>query len=56
MPIYDYKCTCGHTQEISHPMSNTPTVLCFKCQKEMSKGLGSPVVNFKGNGFYSTDK
>lgn len=56
MPIYDYKCVCGHSIEINHLMSHSPTILCFKCAKTMSKGVSSPVISFKGDGFYSTDK
>jgi putative FmdB family regulatory protein len=56
MPLYDYKCVCGHSIEITHPISTKPEILCFKCAKQMSKGFSSPVINFKGDGFYSTDK
>lgn len=56
MPIYEYSCPCGAKNDISHPMSNSPKIICPKCYKEMRKGFGTPVISFKGEGFYSTDK
>jgi len=58
MPAYDYKCnTCetsatlitGIDKELSIP-------ICVKCKSEMRRDFSSPVVTFKGKGFYSTEK
>ncbi len=56
MPLYEYKCECGNTKEITHGFVNEPTILCEKCIKPMTKQFGSPQVGFRGSGFYSTDK
>lgn len=56
MALYDYKCECGNSVEISHPMHWEPEVLCAKCTKVMRKVLFAAGVSFKGSGFYSTDK
>jgi putative FmdB family regulatory protein len=56
MPLYDYKCFCGHDVEITHLMVHKPTILCFKCGKVMVKAMNAPLVTFKGDGFYSNDK
>ena len=56
MALYEYKCDWGHTVEISHPMSESPVVYCPECVKVMKKQLGTPWTQFKGSGFYSTDK
>jgi putative FmdB family regulatory protein len=56
MALYDYQCQCGHSTEISHPISEEPEILCPKCVSVMRKGFGTPWVTFGGKGFYSTDK
>jgi putative FmdB family regulatory protein len=56
MPLYQYKCQCGHIQEITHRMADTPIVHCPQCVAVMIKQLSAPQVTFNGSGFYSTDK
>lgn len=57
MPRYDYKCAwCEETVEITHLISDEPTIYCPKCVKVMTKGISIPAVSFNGPGFYSTDK
>jgi len=55
MPLYDYVCENGHTKEISHGMSEAPRMYCH-CGKPLRKGVSAPVINFKGEGFYSNDR
>ena len=56
MALYEYVCGCGAKSDISHPMEQSPEIVCPKCQKKMRKGFGTPWLSFKGEGFYSTDK
>lgn len=56
MALYEYRCDEEHKVEISHPMAESPTVYCPKCLKIMKKQFGTPWINLKGQGFYSTDK
>jgi putative FmdB family regulatory protein len=55
MPLYDYVCENSHTKEIAHGMTDAPRMYCH-CGKPLKKAVSAPVVNFKGEGFYSTDK
>ena len=56
MALYDYKCIEGHVLQISHPMDEEPEVFCGQCSAKMKKVFGVPWTQFKGSGFYSTDK
>ena len=54
MPLYEYQCVCGHTVEaIQH--YDSPPIKCPECGKDMERRLGTPSLQFKGSGFYSTD-
>ncbi len=55
MPLYDYSCENGHTQEINHAMSETPRFYCH-CGKPLKKSMNTPLIQFKGQGFYSNDR
>jgi putative FmdB family regulatory protein len=55
MPTYNYKCENGHDKDIFHSMDEAPRMYCH-CGKPLKKGFSSPVITFKGQGFYSTDK
>ena len=55
MPLYDYVCENGHTKEIAHGMTDAPRMYCH-CGKILKKAMSSPLVQFNGEGFYSTDK
>jgi len=58
MPKYDYKCViCDYIKEIPKPVTQANTVeLCEKCGAAMVKQYGVFGIQFKGSGFYSTDK
>lgn len=56
MALYEYKCEQEHTVDISHPMDQEPEIFCAECLGKMKKQLGTPWFQFKGTGFYSTDK
>ena len=55
MPLYDYACENGHTKEIPHGMNESPRMHCH-CGKPLRKAMSAPVINFKGEGFYSNDR
>lgn len=55
MPLYDYACENGHIKEINHSMAEAPRFYCH-CGKILMKVMSAPVINFNGEGFYSTDK
>ena len=57
MARYDYKCPeCDIVFEVEHPMSERPEVLCPTCGKKASQVFGNYSVEFKGSGFYNTDR
>jgi putative FmdB family regulatory protein len=52
MPIYLYKCPkCAGKQEISHPMLDTPQIICPNCSIPTEKLPGVGAVSFKGGGW-----
>lgn len=54
-PLYDYACdTCGHTQEVSHKMTETPKIECEKCGSVMRKLISAAGFNLKGPGWYKS--
>jgi putative FmdB family regulatory protein len=55
MPIYEYRCTKGHTFEVIQSMSDDPLIKCEVCGNPVERVLHSPAVHFKGSGFYNTD-
>jgi putative FmdB family regulatory protein len=55
MPIYEYRCTNGHTFEVFQSMSEDPLAKCVECQAPAERVLSPPAVHFKGTGFYTTD-
>ncbi len=58
MPLYEFKCVeCGNIQENIQGF-NDPCPACKKCAKETQRQIsnsGGIALQFKGNGFYSTD-
>jgi len=58
MPTYQFICReCEEQKEIIsalHEQLDTPE--CYKCGMEMKRNYGLLDVQFKGTGFYSTDK
>ena len=55
MPVYEYRCTKGHTYEKTESFSAPPTQKCTRCNARARRQISMPAVIFKGSGFYSTD-
>jgi putative FmdB family regulatory protein len=55
MPIYEYRCTKGHTFEVLQSINDDPLTECQVCGRPVERVLHSPAVHFKGSGFYNTD-
>lgn len=57
MPIYEYGCIeCETKQEITRGFSDEEVIPpCPKCGYSMVRVYGTPGIQFKGSGFYSTD-
>ena len=55
MPIYEYRCTNGHTFEVIQSMSEDPVETCEQCGAPVERVFHPVAVHFKGSGFYSTD-
>lgn len=56
MPTYDYKCDAGHGHSQIRRLTEPGITVCPKCNKELKRVFGAPLVIFKGDGFYSNDK
>ena len=55
MPIYEYRCTNGHTFEVIQSMSDDPVETCEVCGAPVERVFHPVAVHFKGSGFYTTD-
>ena len=55
MPIYEYRCTNGHSFEVFQSMSEDSLTECVECGAECERVLSAPAVHFKGSGFYTAD-
>lgn len=56
MPIYEYRCSNGHTFELFQRMSDPAPEACEVCGAQGVEKILFPVaVHYKGSGFYSTD-
>jgi putative FmdB family regulatory protein len=55
MPIYEYRCTNGHTFEVIQSMSDDPVETCEVCGAPVERVFHPVAVHFKGSGFYATD-
>ena len=55
MPIYEYRCTNGHTFEVIQGMSDDPVETCEVCGAPVERVFHPVAVHFKGSGFYTTD-
>lgn len=57
MPLYEYQCAaCGHRFEVIQKFSDPPVEVCPSCgERQVSKLLSSPAIQFKGSGWYITD-
>ena len=55
MPVYEYRCTKGHTYEKTESFSAPSAQKCTQCGARSRRQISMPAVIFKGSGFYSTD-
>jgi putative FmdB family regulatory protein len=55
LPIYEYRCTDGHTFEVTQSMTDEPVAVCQVCGKPVERVFHPVAVHFKGSGFYTTD-
>ena len=55
MPIYEYRCSNGHTFEVTQRMSDEPVAECEVCGAPVERVFHPIAVHFKGSGFYNTD-
>jgi putative FmdB family regulatory protein len=55
MPIYEYRCSRGHTFEVMQRMTDAPVTLCSSCEAPVQRVFHPVAVHFKGSGFYTTD-
>jgi putative FmdB family regulatory protein len=55
MPIYEYRCTNGHTFELLQRITDPAPDRCEICEAGVERVLYPVAVHFKGSGFYSTD-
>ncbi len=56
MPTYEYRCVaCEHQFERFQRMSDDPVKVCEKCGEPVKRLLFPVAIQFKGNGFYTTD-
>src|SRR3954470_9345749 len=55
MPIYEYRCTKGHTFEVMQRMADDPITKCEVCGAPVQRVFHPVAVHFKGKGFYNTD-
>lgn len=57
MPTYEYLCECGQGVSIFRSVKDDEKKpICAKCKVEMKRVFGLAATQFKGSGFYSTDK
>ncbi|MBC7293062.1 MAG: FmdB family transcriptional regulator [Thermoleophilia bacterium] len=56
MPTYEYRCvSCNHQFERFQRMSDEPVKECEICGAPVRRLLFPVAIQFKGNGFYTTD-
>jgi predicted nucleic acid-binding Zn ribbon protein len=54
--IYSFKCECGNTRDVEQSIhAEIEEPMCTDCHESMTRIWSSPVITFKGVGFYSTD-
>jgi putative FmdB family regulatory protein len=50
--IYEYECkVCKIVSEISHPMNDTPNIVCIVCDVPKVKKLSLGATIFRGSGW-----
>jgi len=56
LPTYEYRClSCDHQFERFQRMSDEPVKECEVCGEPVRRLLFPVAIQFKGNGFYTTD-
>jgi putative FmdB family regulatory protein len=56
LPTYEYRCvSCDHQFERFQRMSDEPVKECEACGQPVKRLLFPVAIQFKGNGFYTTD-
>jgi putative FmdB family regulatory protein len=56
LPTYEYRCvSCEHQFERFQRMSDEAVKVCEVCGEPVKRLLFPVAIQFKGNGFYSTD-
>jgi putative FmdB family regulatory protein len=56
VPQYVYECPCGQIFDVIHSIHEDPDVECDNCGGYMFRKPQGAYTQFKGSGFYSTDK
>lgn len=57
MPTYEYLCVdCAHRKEVVQSFSDEPLQICEVCGGRLRKVIYPVGIQFKGSGFYSTDR
>jgi putative FmdB family regulatory protein len=52
MANYDYKCRkCNTVVGVTHPVNDSPVILCANCGVKLMKVLSAPGLEFKGTGW-----
>lgn len=52
MALYEYYCkNCEDVVDISHPINDSPQIICMQCYSTRVKKLGVGAVTFKGSGW-----
>lgn len=55
MASYEYECpTCKSVIEISHPITDSPVILCANCAIPRRKKFSVGAITFKGGGWGSS--
>ncbi len=57
MPTYEYLCMeCGNRNEVVQSFTDDPLTTCEVCGGKLRKVIHPVGIQFKGSGFYSTDR
>ena len=58
VPTYHYRCkSCGYDFTEQQSFTDDPITICPECHEEqVRKVYSAPPIEFKGHGFYRTDK
>lgn len=55
MPVYLYRCECGHQEDVLHGINAEVRVVCDDCMKEMERKPSLGGVAFNGAGWASKE-